>query len=255
MAALSIATVIQARAAGQDVRAFAAMVSELATALVIQGDMYTKAGLSDASPLKERLKLLKGITIGVTGAGSSTDKLARFLSTTAGYQPDRDVTIVPVGSASAIIASFSRRRIDAFVLSSPTPEAAEIENGGKILVNFGKGEVPELRHFLYSLLAARSDWLKANADTVRRVVRAIAAAETFLHASPAEAMASVQPFFKNTDPRVLEAAFRNNLPAYSKTPRIDPTGIETALSFAEATEGKRPPVKAEDVFTNEYLTP
>jgi len=64
---------------------------------------------------------------------------------------------------------------------------------------------------------------------------------------------TVQPFFKNTDPRVLEAAFKNNLPAYSKTPRIDPAGIATALDFAAATEGKRPAVKVEDVYTNEYL--
>ncbi len=251
--AASIATVIQARAQRQDVRAFAAMVSQLASALVVQGEILQKAGVTESSPMAARLKVLKGLRIGITGPGSSTDKLARYLTSAAGYKPDQDVTIVPVGNSSAILASFSRQRIDAFILSSPTPEVAEQQHGGKTLVGFAKGEFDPLRHFLYSCLAARSDWLKQNPDKARRVVRAIASALAVIRDNPEQAKAALKPYFKNIDPKVFDASFRNNLPAYPSTPRIDPAGLENALVFTAATEGKRPDVSVQDLYTDEYL--
>jgi NitT/TauT family transport system substrate-binding protein len=253
MTAASVATVIQAQIAHQDVRVFAVLADQLASAVVVQGDIMTKAGLTQTSPIEARIKLLKGLRVGITGPGSSTDKLARFLATNAGFDPDQDMTIVPVGNSGATLAAFSRQRIDAFILSSPTPEMAEIKYGGKVLVNLAKGEYGPLRSFIYSCLAATSPWLQKNADTARRVVRALAAAEQLIQQNPDEAKRAVRPMFDKVDLKAFDAAFANNLPAYPTTPRVDPAGIETALAFAAATDGQRPALKREDLYTNDYL--
>lgn len=252
MTAASIASVIQAQSKKQDVRAFAALASELASSLVVQGKIMDEAGLTVTSPIDERLKVIKGLRIGITGPGSSTDKLVRYLSAAAGYKPDEEVTIVPVGNSAGMIASFSQDRIDAFILSSPTPEMAVTKYGGKILVPFAKGEFEPLQHFLYSCLAARADWLEQNPDTARAIVRAIAAALTLFHENPDEAKAALRPHFSKLDDDIFSAAFDNNLSAYPKTPEINPKGLENALDFAAATEKEAPQVDAESLYTDQF---
>ena len=244
---------IQTQAAGKKVRAFAALVTQVATQLVIQGEIASKAGITESSPLADRLKLVKGLQIGITGPGSSTDTFLRFLVQSAGFTPDRDVTILPVGAAAPMLASFSRKRIDGFVLSSPTAEQAKLELGGMTLVDLGKGEFEPLRGYLYNCLAARQDWLEKNGDKARRIVRAIAAAERLIHEKPDEARAAAKPFFGKLDSRVYEAAFRQNAPTYPASPRIDPVGVERNLAFIAATEGKRPDVRVEELYTNAFV--
>lgn len=252
MTAASIASVIQAQSKKQDVRAFAALVSELASSLVVQGKIMDEAGISVTSPIDQRLKVLKGLRIGITGPGSSTDKLVRYLSAAAGYKPDEEVIIVPVGNSAGMVASFSQDRIDAFILSSPTPETVTTKYGGKILIPFAKGEFEPLQHFLYSCLAARADWLEKNPDTARGIVRAIAAALTLLHENPEEAKAALRPSFSKLDDDVFLAAFDNNLSAYPRTPEISVEGLKNALEFAAATEGEAPQVDAKDLYTDRF---
>lgn len=252
MTAASIASVIQAQSKKQDVRAFAALASELASSLVVQGKIMDEAGITVSSPIAERLKVIKGLRIGITGPGSSTDKLVRYLSDAAGYEPDEDVTIVPVGNGTAMLASFSQDRIDGFILSSPTPETAVAKYEGKILVPFAKGEFEPLQHFLYSCLAARADWLEQNPETARRIVRAIAAALTLIHENPDEAKAALRPHFSKLDADVFSASFDNNLSAYPRTPEINPKGLENALAFTAATEGEDLQVDAKSLYTDRF---
>src|SRR3546814_8041742 len=56
MTAASIASVIQAQSKKQDVRAFAALASELASSLVVQGKIMDAAGITVSSPIAERLR-------------------------------------------------------------------------------------------------------------------------------------------------------------------------------------------------------
>ena len=97
---------INARLKGPDIVLFAAIFNQYSSNVTVSKAWAQEKGLTPSSGLKERLAALKGITIGVTGPGSGTDQIVRFLAGEAGLNPDRDMTIVPLGSeGTAMIAA------------------------------------------------------------------------------------------------------------------------------------------------------
>jgi NitT/TauT family transport system substrate-binding protein len=244
---------VEAQQRGQDVKAFAALVTHVPSQLVIQGDIAKKAGITEATPIDQRILLLKGLRIGITGVGSSTDKFLRYMLMAAKLDPDRDVTIVPMGTAPPLLAAFSQKRIDGFFFSSPTAEIGRVQFGGATLVNLGKGEFEPLKDFLYNCLTARAAWLQKNPETARKIVRAITAAEHLIQEHPAEAMAAGKAFFEKLDPKIYEAAFAQSAGSFPLTPRIELAGVVGNFDFEEKMEGARPTVAPEKLFTNEFI--
>ena len=247
------ATAIEARQKGQKVKVFGAVMTQYASNVVLQAEVAKKAGLTESSPTADRLKALKGLRIGITGPGSATDQLMRYFARTAGLDPDRDLTIVPIGAAGPMLAAFAQKRIDAFSLSSPTSDTAVVKNGAFMLLDLTRGGYEPLRDFLYITLIARDEWLDKNPETATRLVRGLAKAEKLMRERPEEARNALRTFFEKTDEAVFDAALKNNLPAYPASPRIDPAAIERNLDFSEATEGKRPQLSVEELYTNKFV--
>ena len=92
-------------------------------------------------PYPQNLIDLKGLKIGISGRGASTDTATRFMLKQAGLDPDKDVTIMPVGDPGTMLASLKNRVIDAAMAVEPTQTAAvlslkiaktvaDIEGGG-----------------------------------------------------------------------------------------------------------------------------
>ncbi len=234
------------------ITAIAALVTQLTTQIIAQAEVGKKANVTADSPAPERLKALKGLKVGITGPGSSTDRFLRFLVKSSGMDPERDVTIIPLGASAPILAAFQQKRIDAFVFSSPTAERAMLEMGGFPLVNLGKGEFEPLRDFLYNSLSATPEWLAKNGDKAVRVVRAIQAALTLIHEKPEEAKAAGKAYFPKLDQKIYDAAFVQSRPAYPKTPHITKRGLEVNYMFIKASEGRDVTVPMEALYSNEY---
>jgi NitT/TauT family transport system substrate-binding protein len=68
------------------------------------------------SPI-DNVASLAGKTIGVTGPGSSSEMMARVALRRAGLNPDRDVTIISLGSAPNLLTSLTNKRVDAVTLA------------------------------------------------------------------------------------------------------------------------------------------
>ena len=64
-------------------------------------------------------KDLKGMKIGVTGLGSSTQFMAAYMLVRSGLNPDTDVAFVSTGMTSTAVAAARRAEIDAIVTSDP----------------------------------------------------------------------------------------------------------------------------------------
>ena len=120
--------------------------------LVVRNDVLQKAGFNPNAPVKEKAKVLKGLTIGITRPGAPTDTYSRYFMIMAGLDPKLDATLVQIGGGGALNAAFRSGRIDAFMLSPPFPQAAEKDGVGKIIINNTGGEVPELTEMSYIVL-------------------------------------------------------------------------------------------------------
>lgn len=62
---------------------------------------------------------LKGKTIGISGPGSSSDMLLRWALNKAGLNPDKDVSLIALGSVANLYAGVENKRVDSAVLVQP----------------------------------------------------------------------------------------------------------------------------------------
>ncbi|MEP9351872.1 ABC transporter substrate-binding protein [Xanthobacter sp. KR7-225] len=241
---------LEARSKGQAVKAFGAVMTEYAINVVISEEAARKAGLTHASSTAERLAALKGLRIGITGPGSATDQLVRYLARGGNLDPERDLTLVPIGGGSALLAALGQKRIDGFALSSPFTDQAAMSGGAFMLFNLAAGQYEPLKGFLFIALIAQDKWLASKPAEAAAVVRAISRAQKLLRDDPGAARTAVISYFQGTQREVFDVAFKTNLPAFPATPRIDARGIQQNLDFIEATSGRRLMIKPEEAFTN-----
>jgi NitT/TauT family transport system substrate-binding protein len=91
------------------------------------GVILTAANWSLVAPTKSHIKSikeLKGKTIGISGPGSSSDMLVRYGVRKVGLDPDKDVTLIALGSVANLFAGVENDRVAAGVLVSPFLERA-----------------------------------------------------------------------------------------------------------------------------------
>lgn len=238
---------------GADVVAFGAEMKQYGSNLVVQGDIAQKANLNAEMDPHERLKVLKGLRIGITGVGGTPDLLVRYLSRQVGYDPDRDVTLVPLGDASAILAAFKQKRIDGFALSSPTSDVAVSQLGGFMLLNLASGEYEPLAGFPAETLLAKSSWLEENPDTAVRVVKAFTSALRLMAEDPEKAKAALRADFKDTDQAIFDAAYENSRSAYPKSMELTEETVKKMLAFFETTSGHPFKGDPKKFFVNDFV--
>lgn len=246
------ASQVNALSKGQPLLSFAAVMTEFASNLVMQGDLARERGIGAASPVADKVAALKGLKVGITAPGSATDQILRYLLQKQGIQPDRDVTVIPVGGSGPMIAAFSQKRIDAFVLSSPTAETAVVKHGGVMLINFSRGEYEPIAGILYMSLIAKKDWLEQNSETAVAVCRALARAERLINEKPQEAKAAIGSFYEKTEPAVFDQAWESNVKAYPPTPVIAAAAMQKAIDFMNATEEEKTSVTVAQAMDNRY---
>lgn len=196
--------------------------SESAAAAVIRAD----------TPIDERLKKLKGLTIGVSRPGSFTYFVAANYLKRAGYIPQQDAKIIGVGGGPSMVGALENKKIDVGCLASPTPELAVSRGKASMLVNNTLGEDKELKEFLFSVLYVRPDYAKERSDTVRKVVHALKRAMSYIVATPFEQQRNLlAKTFGEMDETVLRNALVNNQPAINPSGEITESAYNSAVEF------------------------
>lgn len=246
-------TAMQAVAKGQAVKVYAAVMNQLSMDVILQGDVAKSKGITSASTQEARIQALKGLTMAVNATGGSPDQVLRFVLTKGGMVPEKDVTISPVGDNAAILAAFSRKRVDGFFLSPPTSDIAVEKFGGTKIFSFSKGEYEPLAGILYLGLISRADWLAANPERSAKIVRALWRALKLIHDDPVEATSATRQYFSELDKQAFEggaAAVREAIP---NNPRVEARGMELSRSFSDAVNGEKFNGDLSSVYTNEYV--
>ena len=74
----------------QPLKMIAGMVNKYASHVVVRPDILQRLGVSEASPVADKARALKGLRLGTTGPGAAPDFLLRNLLVRAGFKPDAD---------------------------------------------------------------------------------------------------------------------------------------------------------------------
>jgi NitT/TauT family transport system substrate-binding protein len=168
-------------------------------------------------------KDLKGMKVGISAPGSSTQMLVNHLLASVGLTPD-DVSWVGVGTGATAVAAMRTGRIDA--LSSAEPVMSLLERSGdlKVVVEttsdagvravFG-GPLPA------ATLYAKTAFIQQNPGTVQALTNAMVRALKWLqNATPDEVADAVPPEYLLGDRPLYLAAYRKLKHTYSKDGRI-----------------------------------
>jgi NitT/TauT family transport system substrate-binding protein len=157
---------------------------------------------------------LRGKKIGITSLGSGGVTYGRAYVRSAGLDPDKDVTFIPIGVGPQAITAIRQKLVDAVVFW----DAADVrfELSGLALRNLDIGEKLEALPDLSFL--ARNDVIKSNPKMLIGFARAVSKAIDFTDANPTAAVLMTWKVYpesrpKDTDPqkalaqglRILEA--------------------------------------------------
>jgi len=220
----------------------------------IHKDAAKAKGINESTPLAEKIKALKGLTVGVTNPGALTAHLAAFVIRKAGYVPQQDVNIIPIGAGPTWLAALENRKVDVALTAPPVPETAISRGFAMMLINNAKGEDPSVPEFLMENLVARPDTVEKEPDLVRRVVRALTKANKWaLQSNPEEVAAALKPFLAKTPPDLLLAGAAAVLPALSPDGRASERAVQVTQDVLEQAGILKKRVPYAEIVTNNFL--
>jgi NitT/TauT family transport system substrate-binding protein len=145
---------------------------------------------------------LKGKTVGVSNVGSTSDTATRVTLRNVGLDPDKDVTIVSVGSLENRMAALFQGAIDGGVAQPPEQLALE-DKGFHIIYDLAAQKVPAAGG---GIVVQRS-WLKANRDVAQRYIDSLVEAAARSRQDKQLAIKVLQKYLNTDDQRSLEATY------------------------------------------------
>ena len=205
------------------VRLLASLLANEPINLVVRKEVAEARGLSARAALAQRVQAIKGVKIGL--AGEVTPRL-RALAKTASLDADKDFRLVTVPGPGQVQA-FADGTVDALFAHTPYLETALVRYGAVLVVQTSNGEVPELADGQVHALATTAARAAENPDLIRRVTRAIYAAQRLIHSDQrATVDAIIASGATKADRAMVDAIVAVYGPAVPQTPRISLTGIE-----------------------------
>ncbi|MHB2167519.1 ABC transporter substrate-binding protein [Alsobacter sp. R-9] len=212
---------IRMQAKGQDIRA----VLELGRFPGIAVGIRKDKAASYKSPAD-----LKGMKIGVTAPGSSTNMLVNFLLAQAGLAPDA-ASFIGVGSAASAVAAIKKGELDAISHLEPVLSMLEKDGDIKVVVDtrteegtralFG-GSNPA------AVLYMKKDFIDKNPNTTQALVNGLYKALKWIQtATPEEITAAVPEEFTLGDRALYVLAVKNSKPTYSVNGIVSAEGMKS----------------------------
>ena len=160
---------------GQDVKLLVVNEQLPPLSLIVRNDVPTP---NADKPYPQMVRDLKGLKIGISSAGASTDTALQYLLREAGLDPKRDVTIVPVGDPNTMLAALKNGVVDGVMAVEPTQTIGVYGlKMAKTVVDLEGGGAPLFKEYAYNGMFVRSAFLKERPQVARGIVDAVVEAE------------------------------------------------------------------------------
>ncbi|WP_181795009.1 ABC transporter substrate-binding protein [Streptomyces sp. WELS2] len=177
----------------------------------------------------------KGRKLGVTGLGSSTDFLTKYLAVEHGVGIS-EFTPVAVGAGPTFIAALQKGAIDGGMTTDPTATTVLDKKAGKILVDMRTPEGSRAAlggPYPSSSLYMRTDWVNGHKETVQKLVNAFVKTLKWMSTHSADEIAAKMPAdYSQGNESLYTQAIKNTLPMFTDDgvmPRGGPETVERVL--------------------------
>jgi NitT/TauT family transport system substrate-binding protein len=180
-------------------------------------------------------KDFKGKHLGITGLGSSTDFLTKYLAVHNGLKVS-DITPVAVGAGATFIAALQHGSIQAGMTTDPTVAQILDKGTGKVLYDMRTPEGSrQALGGLYpsSSLYMNTDWVNGHKDTVQKLANAFVKTLRWMSThSPEEIAAKMPADYAQGGAQLYADAIKATLPMFTTDgvmPADGPTTVESVL--------------------------
>src|SRR5215475_8614921 len=200
-----------------------------------------REGITSAEQLRNK-------KVGISRFGSNTDFVVKLAATQLGLNPKRDIQVIQVGPQETRMVALKTGAIDATVLG---PELVLVSRkfGFNPLLDF----VAKGIEYQHAGATARTDYLKSQADVMRRFMRAYVESIHYYLGDREEAVRKTMQFLNVYDRQIVEFSFdlqRQALPADGK-PTIK--GIQLCLADASQDDPRAKTISAQSLIDLNFL--
>ena len=245
---------MQALEKGQPLLATATILNRNAINVVMHKDVAKDRGLTEKSPLAEKIKALKGLRLSGTAVGSFSYQMMLYYLLKAGFDPGKDVQLIGIGAGPSMVLALEQRKIDGFSTGTPIPDAAVARGFGLMIVDNAAGEDPDFAEFMMNAVIVHPDYLKQNPETVRKVIRALVRANGWmLDHSAEDAVTSMKPFLGKIEDKVILDGVRKTRLGIPRDGRITERAVMLTEDFMMKIGALKHRIPYATLVTNEYL--
>ena len=145
---------------------------------------------------------IKGKKIGVSNMGSSSDIATRVMLRQVNLDPEKDVTIVAVGSLENRVAALVNGAIDGGLAQPPDQLVLE-DKGFHVIYDLAAQKLPSVG----TAVVVQRSWLNANHDVAQRYMDSIVQSIAKSRQDKEQTLKVLQKYLKNDDPRALGVTY------------------------------------------------
>ncbi|WP_275557896.1 ABC transporter substrate-binding protein [Streptomyces sp. 5-6(2022)] len=203
-------------------------------------------------------KDFKGKKLGVTGLGSSTDFLTKYLAVDSGVKTS-EFTPVAVGAGQTFISALKQGSIQGGMTTDPTVAQIVEQKIGKVLIDMRTPEgSKQALGGLYpsSSLYMNTDWVNGHKDTVQKLANAFVKTLKWMSTHSAEDIAAKMPSdYAQGGAKLYAESIKSTLPMFTKDgvmPADGPATVERVLK-AFNPNLKNATVDLKKTYTTEFV--
>ncbi|MBI0298311.1 ABC transporter substrate-binding protein [Streptomyces sp. PRKS01-29] len=200
----------------------------------------------------------KGKKLGVTGLGSSTDFLTKYLAVDSGVKTS-EFTPVAVGAGQTFISALKQGSIQGGMTTDPTVAQIVEQKIGKVLIDMRTPEgSKQALGGLYpsSSLYMNTDWVNGHKDTVQKLANAFVKTLKWMSTHSAEDIAAKMPSdYAQGGAELYAEAIKSTLPMFTEDgvmPADGPATVERVLK-AFNPNLKNATVDLKRTYTTEFV--
>ncbi|MEU7430117.1 ABC transporter substrate-binding protein [Streptomyces sioyaensis] len=203
-------------------------------------------------------KDFKGKKLGVTGLGSSTDFLTKYLAVKNGVQIN-EFTPVAVGAGQTFLSALQQGSIQGGMTTDPTVAQIVDKNLGKVLLDMRTPEGSQKAlggPYPSSSLYMNTDWVNSHKETVHKLAKAFVKTLTWMSTHTAEQIAAKMPAdYAQGGKKLYAQAIKDTLPMFTKDgvmPADGPATVERVLKSFNPNL-KNATVDLKKTYTTEFV--
>ena len=202
---------------------------------------------------------LKGLKVGVTAPGSSTNMFVNNILAKGGLKPT-DISVVGVGAGSGAVAAMEKGEIGA--ISNLDPVITQLEATGKF-VPVADSRTEKGMKEIYggdyhaSVIYLNEDYIKKYPNTVQAVVNAIVRADRWIaKATPQEIVDLMPDAYKAGNPSLYKEGLLKNMIGYSEDGQMSMKAAQNVYKVLKQFEPSvikaGSAIKLENTFDNTF---